>query len=290
MAKAKGIVQGSFGRVALLDVDRPVVAHAHPHCHVLFKVSGADSFFQVRDRLYPLSDNTAVVVNSWELHSYPHSTSTPRSLVLALYVAPDWLSDIERNFAVCCHPKFFARACVEVPRDVRRFVDLLAHALLWDEGQAKDREELLFNLMVSVIDNFSDWRKLRSSWQASSFRVRDFRIRRAIDFMRDNVGKSPGADAVARAAGLSRAHLFELFKQNTGLTPNLYYNVLRMEAAYAALPMARQPMARIATRLGFSAPGHFSRFFRNNLGVSPSAYRRTVLYERPANSDASTQA
>ena len=50
MSNALRVVHGVFGRVALLDMDRPLVRHAHPHCHVLLKVEGADTQFAVRRR------------------------------------------------------------------------------------------------------------------------------------------------------------------------------------------------------------------------------------------------
>jgi AraC-like DNA-binding protein len=35
--------------------------------------------------------------------------------------------------------------------------------------------------------------------------------------------------------------------------------------------------------LGFSAPGHVARFFRQHLGITPTEYRRVVnLFEPPA--------
>ena len=49
MSTALRIAHGSFGRVALLDMDASLVRHAHPHCHVLLKVEGADTQFLVGD-------------------------------------------------------------------------------------------------------------------------------------------------------------------------------------------------------------------------------------------------
>ena len=66
MSTALRIAHGAFGRVALLDMDRPLVRHAHPHCHVLLKVEGADTAFVVGDTVYPLTDDTAVLVNGWQ--------------------------------------------------------------------------------------------------------------------------------------------------------------------------------------------------------------------------------
>ena len=49
MSTALRIAHGAFGRVALLDMDWSLVRHAHPHCHVLLKVEGADTQFVVGD-------------------------------------------------------------------------------------------------------------------------------------------------------------------------------------------------------------------------------------------------
>ena len=35
-------------------------------------------------------------------------------------------------------------------------------------------------------------------------------------------------------------------------------------------------MREIAEELGYSAPAHFTRFFRQRAGVSPSAYREEI--------------
>jgi hypothetical protein len=58
MSTALRIAHGASGRVALLDMDRPLVRHAHPHCHVLLKVEGADTGFAVGDGIAPLTDRT----------------------------------------------------------------------------------------------------------------------------------------------------------------------------------------------------------------------------------------
>lgn len=46
-------------------MDRSLVRHAHPHCHVLLKVDGADTQFVVRDTIAPLTEESAVLVNAW---------------------------------------------------------------------------------------------------------------------------------------------------------------------------------------------------------------------------------
>ncbi len=282
MSTAIRIFQGKFGRVALLDMDGPLVTHAHSQCHVLLKASGADTYFSVRDRLQPLQDNTAVLINSWEPHCYAHpGADAPRTQILALYIEPIWLGAIESKLTASSHPGFFSQACVEISPHIRRLTDALSMQMMCGEHFSEDQLEIsLSHLMMSVIDAFSEWRSFDSTLVTRPQLVQDKRIRRAIGAMRENLGAELNVDELARTACLSRAHFFKLFQQCTAVTPHVYSNVLRMENAIRSLACTDDPMNAISDRLGFSAQSHFTRFFQQHLGIAPSQYRRVVdLYQ-----------
>ncbi|MEW5890024.1 MAG: AraC family transcriptional regulator [Pseudomonadota bacterium] len=278
MSSAIKIFQGRFGRVALLDMDKPLVPHAHPHCHVLIKVSGADTFFSVRDRLQPLTSESAVLVNAGEPHAYAyHNPDAPRTIILALYIEPSWLAEIQRQLAVSSHPHFFPRACVEISAHTRKLAEeLAAEMLLGEEIPPARLESQLFELMISVIDRYSEWRNFGELLRATRGQASDPRIRRAMALMRENIGAGLDMERLAAQCGLSRAHFFALFRRCTNLTPNVYSNMLRMEAAIRSLSASNASLADISYGVGFSAPGHFTRFFREHLGIAPSEYRKVV--------------
>src|SRR5690606_5168797 len=98
MSTALRIAHGPFGRVALLDMDRAVVRHAHPHCQVLIKAAGGDTRFVVGERMVALTDGQAVLINAWEPHAYVHDEARPRTVILALYIEPDWLRTFRPNW------------------------------------------------------------------------------------------------------------------------------------------------------------------------------------------------
>lgn len=259
-------------------MDRPLVTHAHSQCHVLIKASGADTFFAVRDKLYPLTDDSAVLVNSWEPHSYAHQNpNAPRTIILALYIEPMWLGQIENGMISSGHPGFFPRTCVQIPKPIRKLSNALAMQMLYgDHLSEQSLETMLSNLMVAVIDAFSEWRNFHDLLHSGLPSVQDHRIRRAISYMRANIGAELDIDKLATESCLSRAHFFRLFQQCTNLTPHLYVNVLRMEAAIRGLTQTDQSLVSLSNSLGFSAQSHFTRFFQQHLGVVPSQYRRVV--------------
>lgn len=274
MSNALRIARGHFGRVALLDMDRPLVRHAHPHCHVLLKVEGADTQFSVRDRLVPLTDDSAVLINAWEPHAYAHDLTRPKTVILALYIEPQWLGHFRPNWAASHAPDFFASNVGSITPDIRSHTRTLAEAMVQEPNSAEIHEVLLGELMIAVIGRFADWRAVPDSIRDRASRHRiDFRIRKAVERMKAAPGEIADLDRLATDVGLSRAHFFRLFETSMGVTPRVFLNVQRLERAITTVADGTESFAAIADQLGFSVPAHFSRFFHDHAGSSPSIFR-----------------
>ena len=166
---------------------------------------------------------------------------------------------------------------VETSPNVRRLAGELAFEMFYGaELAGPELEERLFNLMISVIESFTRWRALNVLGQAKLPAAPDHRIRRAIAYMKANIGAELDISTLAEQACLSRAHFFKLFQQSTNVTPIVYANVLRMEAAIQRVAQMEDSLAHVSETLGFSAPSHFTRFFHQHLGATPSQYRKVV--------------
>ena len=273
MSTALRIAHGAFGRVALLDMDWSLVRHAHPHCHVLLKVEGADTQFVVGDTVYPLTNQTAVLVNGWQPHSYVHDPERPRTVILALYIEPEWLMAFRPGWAASGAPGFFSHPSGDVSPRIRGLtMNLTADMMARPEARGA-HEAALSDLMIAVIERFTPWRSFPASIRELNARAGDWRIRRVATSMRSETGRGASVDTFAREAGLSRAHFFRLFESSIGVPPKVYLNVVRMEQAVDAVLHQTANVSDISARLGFAEPAHFTRFFRNHAGVSPSEFR-----------------
>jgi AraC-like DNA-binding protein len=273
MSTALRIAHGAFGRVALLDMDWSLVRHAHPHCHVLLKVEGADTQFVVGDTVYPLTDDTAVLVNGWQPHSYVHDPERPRTVILALYIEPEWLMAFRPGWAASGTSGFFNHPSGEVSPRIRNLaMDLAADMMSRPEARAA-HEAALSDLMIAVIERFTPWRSFPASIREMNIRSGDWRIRKAAASMRSEARRGAGLDTYAKEAGLSRAHFFRLFESSIGVPPKVYLNVVRMEQAVDAVLNRSASVCDISQQLGFAEPAHFTRFFRNHAGVGPREFR-----------------
>ena len=78
---------------------------------------------------------------------------------------------------------------------------------------------------------------------------------------------------VARDAGLSRPHFFKLFRENTGVTPALYANTMRVERALDRLMARRSRSPTSASNSAFPRKAILPISSRPHVGIAPTQYR-----------------
>lgn len=85
-----------------------------------------------------------------------------------------------------------------------------------------------------------------------------------------------GVDDLARTANLSPIHFARQFKRTTGRAPYQYIIEQRVERARELL-RGPLPIAEIAIRCGFTHQEHLTRMFGRLTGLTPAAYRKSLL-------------
>lgn len=98
-------------------------------------------------------------------------------------------------------------------------------------------------------------------------------LRRATDYIEDNLAEDIGIAAVADAAHFSPYHFARLFKASTGISPHQHIVRRRVERARLLLATTDRPLASIARDVGFASGSHLALHFKRLLGLTPSEYR-----------------
>ena len=89
------------------------------------------------NKVYPLTDDTAVLVNGWQPHSYVHDPERPRTVILALYIEPEWLMAFRPGWAASGAPGFFGHPSGEVSPRIRGLaMNLAADMMARPEARA----------------------------------------------------------------------------------------------------------------------------------------------------------
>ena len=102
----------------------------------------------------------------------------------------------------------------------------------------------------------------------------DPRLVRSIRIMETHIDTPVSIAAIARRVSMSARGLELLFSRQLGQTPGAYFLSLRLAAARRLVNDTRLSMTDIASRTGFSSESSFSRAFRSQFGLSPSASRK----------------
>jgi AraC family transcriptional regulator len=100
------------------------------------------------------------------------------------------------------------------------------------------------------------------------------KLRAALEYIEEHLDSELTLEAIAAVAHLSPYHFARMFKTSTGLPPHQYVITRRVERAKRLLRGGGDlSLAQVATRSGFWDQGHFTRHFKNLVGVTPKRFR-----------------
>lgn len=276
MSKILGVFVGRFGRVALFNANEPVGEHAHSQVHVLIKVDGADGIYDVDGVQAPITDDQVVLVNPWVPHANSRQSKAPSTVFLALYLEPMWIGAIDKSQMLNRYTALFPSPRGRMSPELRNIALQIAFLIKDSIGHEEQLEDLLLSLMQIILRKYCGKSTTHRFPQPN--RQIDYRIRKAVQYMRERTSKRLVLDDVAAHVGLSRSRFYEQFKACMGVSPRVYLDTLCIELAIHRLTKKEQSLAEISEFLGFSAQSHFSRFFRSKIGVPPSEIR-SVIYD-----------
>jgi transcriptional regulator GlxA family with amidase domain len=103
--------------------------------------------------------------------------------------------------------------------------------------------------------------------------IAPYRLRRAQQYLEDNISSEIRLENVASAAGLSPYHFCRQFKQATGVSPLRYVLEMRIARAKRLILDTDTSLVDVSFSLGFSSQSHFTVIFRKLTGLTPRRYR-----------------
>ena len=102
-----------------------------------------------------------------------------------------------------------------------------------------------------------------------------------IRFLEDNISKEKLAvDDFARHLGMSRTAYYNKMKELTGLSPIEFIRQLRIKKALRLIDKGECSISEVAYKTGFNDPKYFSRCFKSEMGMSPSAYISSLSQDK----------
>ncbi len=251
-----------------------VTWHSHKQFELLFVLDGSTVYeFQGCDPI-ELAGGHFMVVPPGMMHRGEQDLRMPTTLI-GIVLAFDargatrntpftvrelgWLRRHFKTNSLTVHP---------LGPDLRRIIVQLDKRL---SGKKQDNDELsMAEMRLHVCSAISG-----AARQLSAVDSRDsqFIVNAAIDYMRDCLDESLSVGKLVTHTGYGRSRFFELFRANTGMTPNDYLRRLRLEAARELLSNTSRSVTEIAFKVGFNSSQYFSTVFLQYTGLTPTGFR-----------------
>ena len=97
-----------------------------------------------------------------------------------------------------------------------------------------------------------------------------------IDYIYAHLDQSLSLACLSEVVAISPHYFATLFKQSMGLSPYQYVMQCRVERAKCLLACPQLKISDISYQVGFHSQSHFTKVFRDRMGVTPSTYRKSL--------------
>jgi AraC-like DNA-binding protein len=195
----------------------------------------------------------------------PHAGQSPEGWSFSsLYLPSSYFLEANREVGGGDRLPGFSSLVLAQPAVTERFrqaCELLANG---DEPLAS--ESVLLATLVSTLLRMADGKpklpKVGHERRA---------VRRVQEHLRENLSGNVRLEALSELAGLSRFHLIRVFRAATGVAPHAWQLQLRIHWAKVLLTQGR-PLVEVALETGFADQSHFTRKFKQVVGMTPGAF------------------
>jgi AraC-like DNA-binding protein len=229
--------------------------------YLLVYVSAGQGSYQINRKSYNVNENDFFVLPIAYADSLKASRENPWSIYWAYFSGTHSAQMVQHLVGNKYSPK---KAKPLVGR-VAQFNDILHHLELMENIE---------NLVYANSRFYSFLCSFRLMVLSTKQHSKKDGVIQSIEYMREHINGMITLDNLADVAGLSVSHYCAMFKQKTMQTPMQLYTSMKIQRACQLLQNRNQTIKSIAYSLGFFDQYHFSKVFKQVMGVPPKNFRK----------------
>ena len=236
-----------------------------PHHHNGFEIhmiENGHQTYEIGDRSYRVAAGELLLIPPGTVHAVLESAVQMSKISITFEKAKDGpLGDVERCY--------FGEIDTRVAQNV-------AHILCQHEVSLALSSDLIeLDVLEAVVlllrrAGMKEGASVKSDGQ-------DPRYLLAVQYVRDNIERAPRVADVARYCYIGERQLSRIFVAETGASASEYICRARCARIAELLADRSLSLAEISERMCFCNEYYFHAFFKRHAGMSPGAYRRSVL-------------
>lgn len=173
--------------------------------------------------------------------------------------------DLKPDFFITQSERIYCAASLNA------LADIIVHLIAQHYGKAA-AQNVERNFSHEIRKPYEDQRYL----EGSGDRHADELIAEIQFWLRTNLNTELTLTDIAKQFGMSQRSFTRRFKAATGVRATQYWQQLRIEMAKELLASSNLSIQEIADQVGYQDPGHLTRLFKQDLNLTPKAYRAMV--------------
>ncbi|UOF89494.1 AraC family transcriptional regulator [Fodinisporobacter ferrooxydans] len=261
--------------------------HTSLHSHNQFEIyhfHSGNCKYMIHDRVYDLQPGDLILMNGLTLHRAIPLPPVPyeRSVI---QFSPDWIRPVTKliNMPELLSPFQKRRNCLLRTADdfsLKKIDELMQRIAEQASDASKQNpqrysEARIKTLLVELLFHIYELCVLDERDSPNHTSEKEQHVERMIQWIDLHFTKKIHLDDIAQNLNISKYYLSHVFKEITGSTVMDYLMSRRLNwAKYLLETEPEMSISDITMDSGFESLAHFSRYFRQKLGISPTAYRK----------------
>ncbi len=140
------------------------------------------------------------------------------------------------------------------------------HQMIMDGYTDFKKEETLYFLIEQLNFSYGETQQNMGALAVSP------EIKLACEYMEKNYSNAISLDDLSNLSGINKYTLLRNFTKQRGITPYQYLETIRVNSAKKMLEEGTEPIDA-AILCGFSDQSHFTKYFKNFIGLTPKQYK-----------------
>jgi len=247
----------------------------------LFKIDKGKALFQIESSYFEVHEDEVLFINSGQLHTamaienadcdYRAVVFSPEMLLTSAndqiqmkYFAPI----LSGQFVLQNHIKRQNDHEMKIQGCFDEIYRLINEQPIGYELTLKANLFLIFGELIQCSQYDSQLKSVAKNTDTIE------NIKNIINYVKSNYQENITIQMLAERANMSQGHFCRLFKQYTMKTPIQYINYYRLSKAMELLLTTDSKILNISLDTGFNSLSYFIDVFRENIGCTPSSYRK----------------
>ncbi|RHO22447.1 AraC family transcriptional regulator [Amedibacterium intestinale] len=218
----------------------------------------------VNDEEYNLDEMDLILYSPGQYHTQKTGHSKSCSYLTILF-------DMELPDAYLLTDRVY-HAHRDIQNALNNFIKVSSNDMLYDN-------ELMLCYLKELIIRILQYDFLSSSPIASTPMQQRFEnelLNEIIVYINDMIYKQLTIEEICNKFSISRSSLQLLFKNNLGTAPKQYISDLKLNKSKHLIKESMYTISEIASMLGFTSIHYFSRKFKQQFGITPTDYAKTI--------------